>query len=82
MAAPIDPGGSTAHRQGPDGSWQPAQPLGWQGSGPDFEVYSKRRPMEWVAYDEDVCVATGTARTKAGLYFAIWRARRRLTRGR
>lgn len=75
----------------PDGSIQPVQPLGWQGSGLDFEVTSKRwdsaqrrmvpvRPIVWHAYDEDVLVAKGTARTPLGLAFAIRRAKRRYDR--
>lgn len=63
--------------QNPDGSWVPAVPLGWQGSGIDFEVYSKRKPMEWYAYDEDVLVDRGTARTRLGLALAMRRAKRR-----
>jgi hypothetical protein len=75
-----------------EGSYRPAQPLGWQGSGLDFEVQSQRwdreqrrmvkqRPIEWHAYDEDVLVAKGTARTMLGLAFAIRRVKRRYARG-
>lgn len=52
----------SAERQGVNGEWLPAQPLGWQGSGVDWEVYSKRTPLEAVAYDEDVCVAVVRSR--------------------
>lgn len=64
-------------QQNPDGSWSPATPLGWQGSGIDFEVYGTG-PFQWVAYDEDICVGSGDARTRIGLAVAIRRARKRL----
>lgn len=71
-----------------DGSWQPAQPMGWQGTGIDFEVRTQRwdrekrqmvtqRPFTWEAFYEDMLVGKGKARTKVGLFFALWRCRRR-----
>lgn len=72
----------TAQRQNPDGSWSPAEPLGWQ-PGIDWEVYRPsptRARWEAVAYDEDVCVAAVRARTRFGLRLRIARAARRLDR--
>jgi hypothetical protein len=68
-------------QQNPDGSWSPVTPLGWQGTGVDWEVYTNRRPMEAVAYDEDVCVAVVKARTRFGLYLRMLWAKRRIDRG-
>lgn len=67
----------SAQGQRPDGSWGPIEPLGWQG-GIDFEVCGTG-PYVWQAYDEDICVGVGRVRTKIGLWFAIWRARRKLS---
>lgn len=64
-------------QQNSDGSWSEAIPLGWQG-GIDFEVYGAG-PYEWHAFDEDVLVGKGAARTRLGLAVAIRRARRRLS---
>jgi hypothetical protein len=57
--------------------WGTAQPLGWQG-GIDFEV-TGTGPYEWFAYDEDVLVGKGKARTRLGLGAALMRARKRLS---
>lgn len=70
---------SGVYAQRPDGSYEPAVPLGWQGSGIDIEVYGTG-PFEWFAYDEDVLVGRGSARTRLGLAWAIRRARRRWRR--
>lgn len=67
---------SNMQQQNADGSWSAIQPLGWQGSGPDFEVYGTG-PWEWVAYDEDVCVGTGKARTRIGAALSMRRFKRR-----
>jgi hypothetical protein len=58
----------------------PATPLGWQGAGPDFEV-SGHGPFEWEAYDEDMLIGKGRARTQLGLMLALWRFKRRFDRG-
>lgn len=62
----------TAQRQQPDGSWAPAQPLGYH-PGYDIERYGGGR---WVLYrttrDDSVEVAHG--RTTPGMLFAyFWR---------
>ena len=49
--------------------------IGWQGSGPDFELYGSG-PYEWTAYDEDVLIGTGKARTRLGAQIAMWRFQR------
>ena len=49
------------------------QAVGWSG-GVDFEVKGSG-PYEWTAWDEDVCVGSGKARTKIGLAVALWRAK-------
>lgn len=62
-------------QQNPDGSWSEVIPLGWQGSGTDWEVCppgsagSRAAGVRWLArgYDEDVLVAQVYARTRAGL---------------
>lgn len=59
----------------PDDAGQPIQPLGWQGSGIDFEVYRKPYGWEFDAYDEDVLVGNGKARTRRGLNRAMKRVR-------
>lgn len=56
-------------RQASDGVWEPAAPLGIQGRGLDFEVTSRGR---WAAYRGTRCVASGTARTRAGLAVTLW----------
>lgn len=55
-----------------------AQPIGFLG-GIDFEV-TGTGPFEWTAWDEDVCVGKGTARTKAGLALKLLFAERRISR--
>lgn len=67
MSAPTDRDGN------------PIQPLGWQGSGPDFEL-SGHGPFEWTAYDEDVLIGAGHARTTLGAYLAMWLFRRKWRR--
>jgi hypothetical protein len=73
-------GDGGVQQQNPDGSWGPAQPLGWQG-GMDWEVRKlpngKRRAE---LYDEDVLCAVVEGR---GLLLALRmrRARRRVARG-
>lgn len=87
-----------AMQQNPDGSWSEAVPLGWQGSGIDWEVYrvdrtSRRTLLRMLGsdtvdrmpdgsyyaegYDEDVLVATITARWRwtLGLKIARWHRR-------
>lgn len=58
-------------QQNEDGSWSEATPLGWQGHGMDWEVYSKGEEgrSRYVAcgYDEDILLATVKARTIWGL---------------
>jgi hypothetical protein len=54
--------------QNDDGSWSKAEPLGWQHvPGGDWEVYTDRKPMEAVLYDEDVPIAVVRSRTRLGL---------------
>jgi len=64
-------------QQNPDGSWSPAQPLGWQG-GLDWEVRrlpnGKRRAE---LYDEDVLCVVLEGRYRTLLTFRMWRAQRR-----
>jgi hypothetical protein len=64
------------YRQNPDGSWSPAVPMGWQGSDVDWEIYPRDADGRYRAegFDEDLLVATVSARTKFGLYFKIRRA--------
>lgn len=59
--------------------WETATPLGWQG-GIDFEV-TGTGPYQWHAYDEDILVGKGKARTRLGLTIALKRARKSLTNG-
>lgn len=62
--------------EGPtDREGNPLQPIGWQGSGPDFEV-SGPGPFEWEAYDEELLIGRGRARTKLGLLIAMARFQR------
>lgn len=44
-----------------DGSYSEAIPLGWQGHGIDWEVYSDEKPLRAMGYDEDVLIAVVTA---------------------
>lgn len=64
----------STYRRADDGSWTPAVPLGWQGSGIDWEV--AREGSKWVArgYDEDVLVSVKRSRFKRLLAFKIRRA--------
>jgi len=64
-------------QQNPDGSWEPAQPLGWQGKGPDYEVTRQDGRYVWHAYDEDMLIGKGTARTRLGLARALRRHKRK-----
>lgn len=50
--------------------------IGWQGSGPDYEVYRRTRFFEWFAYDEELLIGRGTAWTSLGLAVAIRRHKR------
>ena len=59
-----------------DGSGNELRPVGWQG-GIDFEV-TGHGPYEWTAWDEDLCVDKGRARTRLGLMFSLWTARKKL----
>jgi hypothetical protein len=65
---------------------QPMRPLGYIGVGPDFEVYRRSEIQHglngwhWQAYSRDRLLDSGDARTRTGLAFALWRARRRLSR--
>ncbi len=62
------------HRQTEHGTWTPARPLGFQGTGLDFEVTGSR-PWQWAAYSRHGVVATGKARTRLGLAAALrWAA--------
>jgi hypothetical protein len=65
----------------PDGSWGNAQPVGWQGSGPDYEVSRVDGQYSWEAYDEDVLIGKGSARTRIGLALALRRHRKKWATG-
>ena len=65
-------------RQNPDGTWSPAEPEPLTDDF-DVEVYGTG-PYRWEAWVGMTEVATGTARTRLGLQFALWRARRRHAR--
>lgn len=68
-------------RYDPESGWVPAQPLGYVGDGPDFEVYRRRDgSRHWQAYSRDRLLDSGDAHTRLGLAVALWRARRRLRR--
>ncbi|WP_436759367.1 hypothetical protein [Streptosporangium sp. V21-05] len=70
-------------RQNDDGTWSPATPLGFQGHRLSVEV-SGFGPWEWVAYRGGERVASGRARTWAGVLLAVVRvrlARRAVRRG-
>lgn len=60
-----------AMQQNPDGSWSEMVPLGWQGSGIDWEVYGTG-PYEAHGFDEDVLMAKVNAKTKFRLMLKIW----------
>lgn len=66
----------STQQQNPDGSWSEVQPLGWQGRALDWEVYTERKPMEAVLYD-DLCVAVVHARTRFALSWRMWHERRK-----
>lgn len=68
--------GPQTTRQTEDGAWGPAQPLGYQGAGLDFEV-TGNRPWHWTAYQRHRVVAAGKARTRLGLIIALRLAKRR-----
>ncbi|WP_318202929.1 hypothetical protein [Streptomyces sp. SCL15-4] len=61
-------------RQNPDGSCSPATPLPLT-NGLDVEVHGTG-PYVWQAWIGLDRIASGRARTRPGLQFAIWRARR------
>lgn len=61
------------YQQNPDGSYSPAEPMGWQGSGIDWEVIREGKRYRADAYDEDMHVGMVTARTRIGL---MWKMRR------
>lgn len=65
----------TTKQQNPDGSWSPSEPLPLTDDF-DVEVYDTS-PYRWQAWVGMRRVATGTARTRLGLRFAITRAKRR-----
>ena len=58
------------YAQNPDGSYSPAEPMGWQGSGIDWEVSREGKRHRADAYDEDMHVGRVTARTRLGL---LWK---------
>ena len=62
-----------------DGDGNSVQPLGWQGRALDWEVYTNRKPMEAVLYDEDVCVAVVRAKSRFVLTLRMIRERRKHT---
>lgn len=60
-----------------DDQGNPIQPLGWQGAGPDFEVYGPESAegdgkWYWQAYDEDMFVGEGRHKTR---FMAAWAMR-------
>jgi hypothetical protein len=58
---------------------EPVQPLGYDTSEPDFEVYHPDRDApgyHWQAYVGDRLIECGDARTRIGLAVALWRAKR------
>lgn len=57
------------------------EPIGWQGSGLDWEVYSNERPMRAMAYDEDVLMAVVKSRSRLLLWLKMTAAARRVRRG-
>lgn len=65
-------------QQNPDGSWSPAQPLGWQGHGIDWECYLTTKPLKAEGYDEDMLVSVVTARTRRSLNRKMRREEKRL----
>jgi hypothetical protein len=68
----------TTSRQNPDGTWTPAEPLPLTQDF-DVEVHGTG-PYRWEAWVGMTEVATGSARTRLGLWFAITRAKRRYAR--
>ncbi|UDL16002.1 hypothetical protein QEH42_gp216 [Microbacterium phage Pumpernickel] len=46
--------------------------VGWQGSQIDFEVKNTVKPYEATAWDEDVCVASFTTRSRLVLFIRLW----------
>ncbi|HEV2929627.1 MAG TPA: hypothetical protein VGW74_13110 [Propionibacteriaceae bacterium] len=60
--------------------WLPAKAHGYTGNGPDIEVYRNDHEggWSWWAYSRDGLLGSGTARTRPGLWFGVWRAYRRL----
>jgi hypothetical protein len=50
-------------KQNPDGSWSPAEPMGWQ-PGLDTEIYHDELGWRAEVYDEDVPVAVIYSRTR------------------
>lgn len=73
-------------RHDPERGWVQAQPLGYIGDGPDFEVSRwgenghGKTGWHWQAYSRDRLLDSGDARTRLGLAVALWFARRRLGR--
>lgn len=64
-------------RQNPDGTWGPSKPAPLTDDF-DVEVYGNG-PYQWEAWVGLDRVATGRARTRLGMRFAIARAKRRRT---
>lgn len=62
-------------QQNPDGTWTTAEPLPLA-VGLDFEV-TGLGPYEWEAWRGTARVASGRARTRPGLQFALLRAKRK-----
>ena len=63
----------TAHRQNPDGTWSPAEPLPIQ-PGLDVELYTKQAGesgCRWEAWDGLTRVREGSARTLVGARLQI-----------
>jgi hypothetical protein len=61
-----------------DGSLSDAVPIGYI-PGIDFEVHGTG-PYHWRAYVESGLIGSDNARTRLGLRFALWRAKRRWRR--
>jgi hypothetical protein len=74
-------------QQNPDGSWSPAEPLGWQGDAIDWEVYTPTEVEDrHVAhlYDkaEEVAVIASASRLMLHLRMVVAEARYRRRKAR
>ncbi len=61
------------HQQNPDGTWTPVEPLGWQGSGLDWEETRTPGGFEATLYDKYAHVATVRSRWRWALRIKQWR---------